>query len=111
MSFRGGDPQRSLSAANRESSGGVNGCGVNQHDWDLVLNGVNAAALAAFQALRVRGSNYRLTAHWADERGQQIFGNHSEIIVMRPACCCGWRSSQADPLPRRHRGTQGSGML
>lgn len=60
----------------------VNGSGVYQHDRDIVLNGVNTAADAAFQALPVRVQNDRLFTDRADQYVQQILGDHRDIIVM-----------------------------
>ena len=48
-------------------SGGVDGGDVNQHDWNVVLNGVNAAADRAFEAQPVRVRGNRLFADRADE--------------------------------------------
>jgi hypothetical protein len=57
-------------------------CGrVNQHDWNVVLNGVNAAALAAFQALPVGVQNHRLFANRTDQHIEQILRNHRGFIV------------------------------
>jgi len=57
------------SAADPARSGGVDGCGVQQHDGDIVLNGVDAAALSAFQALLIRSENYRLYANRTHQLG------------------------------------------
>jgi len=56
--------------------------GVHQHDWDIVLNGVYAAAFAAPQAFAVRVQDHRFPANGADEHFEQILGNHRDIIVM-----------------------------
>ena len=51
-------------------SGRIDGGGLDQHDWDSVLNGVHTAALSTSQALTVRTENDRLLAHWADQHFQ-----------------------------------------
>lgn len=63
-------------------SGRVNCRDVYQHDRDIVLNGVNAAADTAFQALPIRVQDDRLFTDRADQHVQQILGDHRDIIVM-----------------------------
>ena len=58
-----------------------NGCGINQQDGDVVLNGVDAAAYAAFQAFAVFFQDHRFLANRADEDVEKILRNHSDIIV------------------------------
>jgi hypothetical protein len=48
-------------------SGGVDRRDINQHNWDVVLNGVNAAADAAFETLSVRVQDNRLLTNGADQ--------------------------------------------
>jgi hypothetical protein len=56
----------------------VNGRGVHQHDRNVVLNGVNAAAFAAFQTLPVPTRDHRLLANRANQQGKEILGNHAD---------------------------------
>ena len=67
----------------RVGSGPINGRGIDQHDRDVVLDGVNAPAFAAFQALSVRVQDHRLLANRANQHGEQILRNHSGSIVAR----------------------------
>lgn len=57
-------------------SGGVDGGGVDEHDGDVVLDGVNPVADGAFEALSVGGREHRLLADGADQYIQEILGNH-----------------------------------
>jgi hypothetical protein len=41
--------------------------GVNQHDWNFVLNGINAPTFVAFQSLLVSGQYDRLLANWTNQ--------------------------------------------
>src|SRR5271157_1222569 len=66
-------------------SGNINGSGVYQHDRDVVLDGVNAVAFAAFQALAVGIQDHRLLANRANQHVKQILGNHKASIVTRLA--------------------------
>jgi len=59
----------------------VDGCGVDQQDGDVVLNGIHAAAYAALQTFPVFFQDHRLLANRADEDVEQILGNHSGSIV------------------------------
>jgi alkyl sulfatase BDS1-like metallo-beta-lactamase superfamily hydrolase len=61
---------------------GVNLGGVHQHDWDVVLNGVYTATLAASQAFAVRIQNHWFPANRANQHIEQILGNHRDLIVM-----------------------------
>jgi hypothetical protein len=47
-------------------SGGVNLGRIHQHDWDVVLNRINAPALAAFETVTGWTQHYRLFANWAN---------------------------------------------
>ena len=62
-------------------SGGVDLRGVYQHDWDVILDGVDPAALAAFQTVALRTQSHRLLANRADQHIEQILRNHSGSIV------------------------------
>jgi hypothetical protein len=61
--------------------GRVNRSGVHEHDRDIVLNGVNTAADAAFQALPVDVQNDRLFTDRADQHVKQILRDHNPFIV------------------------------
>ena len=101
--------------------GRVDGGGVHQHDRDIVLNGVNAAADTAFQTLPVRVQDDRLFTDRADQHIQQILGDHRNIIVMlgegrlhgvilhvvfHDAILWCSRNSRATSLPQGTQGTQ-----
>ena len=62
---------------------GLNGGGVHQHDGDVVLNRVNAATLAAFQALAARFRSHGFLAYRADQHVEEILRNHDGFIVAR----------------------------
>jgi hypothetical protein len=66
--------------------------GVDQHNRDIVLNRVHAAAFAAFQAFAVRIQNHRLPANGANQHVEQILRNHRDNIVMLHATMCTPRS-------------------
>jgi len=68
-------------------SGGLDFRDVQQHDRDVVLNGVDTAADAAFQAGSVGVQDDRLLAIGADQHVQQILRNHGEFILNRVS---GW---------------------
>jgi hypothetical protein len=55
--------------------------GVNEHDWNVVLNGVNTATLAAFEARVVVDQGDRLLADRANEHVEEILRNHDAFIV------------------------------
>ena len=59
---------------------GFYGSGVDQHDGDVVLDGVDAAAFAAFQAVAVV-ENYRFLANGANKHLEKILRNHGAFIV------------------------------
>ena len=63
-------------------SGGVNFREVDEHDGDVVLDGVNPAADGAFQTLAIGVQNHRLLAHRADQDVEQILRDHRGIIVI-----------------------------
>jgi hypothetical protein len=63
-------------------SGGVDSGDIDQHDGDVVLDGVDPAADATFEALPVRVQNHRLLANRTDQYVEQILGNHTETIVV-----------------------------
>jgi len=91
----------------------VNCGGIHQHDWDVVLNGVHAAAFAAFQASTVRIQDHRNLANRADEYVEQILGNHSPYIVARvrehevSSACIQPRQEQTSLAPRFSAGYEG----
>lgn len=60
---------------------GLDGCGVNEHDGDVILDGVDAAAFAAFQAGAVVVKNYRFLANRANQHLEKILRNHRVFIV------------------------------
>ena len=64
------------------SSAGIDGRLIHQHDRDTILNGVDAAALSAFEILTVRVWNYRLDANRADQYVKQILRDHRSPIVI-----------------------------
>ena len=49
---------------------------VNQHDWDVVPNGIHPATLSALQALSFVLQSERFLADWANQHIQQILRNH-----------------------------------
>jgi len=55
-------------------------CLVEQHDGDIVLNGVYTMALAALQGFRVRAIIQGLDARGADEIFQQEFIDHDTAL-------------------------------
>jgi hypothetical protein len=60
----------------------IDGGGIQQHDWDIVLNGVNTATDAAFQAAAAGVENDRLFAIGTDQYVEQILRNHRDSIVI-----------------------------
>jgi len=62
--------------------GGVNFRGVDEHDGDIVLNGVNPATDRAFQTLAIGVQEHRLLAHGADQDVEQILRDHRGMIVI-----------------------------
>jgi len=54
---------------------------VDQHDGYIVLHGIHAMALRAFQTLRLFTVLKRLFALGANQNFQQVFGNHDKRIV------------------------------
>ena len=67
----------------RRISCGVNFRGIHQHDRDVILNRVNAAALATFQTVPGRTERNRLFADWANQYVEQILSDHGSYIVAR----------------------------
>jgi hypothetical protein len=72
-----------VSGRDQPGSGGINFGNVQQHDGDVVLDGVNPAADAAFQAFAVRAQQHRLFAFGADQHVEEILRNHSGSILAR----------------------------
>lgn len=68
-------------AAFGEASLRVDGGGVDQHDGDIVLDWVDAAADAAFQAGAGLIHDHRLSADRANQHIKQILGDHGAYIV------------------------------
>jgi len=64
-------------------SGGVDFGSIDEHDGDIVLNGVNAAAVAAFEALAVLMRHNWQLANRADQDVEQILRNHGSGILQR----------------------------
>lgn len=64
-----------------QTSDYVHLCGIHEHDGDVVLDGVDTAALAAFQALAVGIQDDGLFADGADQQVEQILGNHGRPIL------------------------------
>ena len=60
---------------------GFYGGGVDEHDGDVVLDGVEAAAFAAFQAVAVVVQNHRFLANGANQHIEKIFRDHRASIV------------------------------
>jgi hypothetical protein len=77
-------------------SGGVDFGGIDEHDWDIVLNGVNAAAVAAFEALAVLMRHNRQLANGADQDVEQISRNHGFAILQRTPLRLAEVSRQSD---------------
>ena len=70
-------------ARSAPASGRVNRGGVHQHDRDVVLNGVDTAAFAAFQTFPVCIQDHWLLANRADQHIKQILRDHSRFILTR----------------------------
>jgi len=49
---------------------------VDQHDWNVVFDGVHAMALRALQAFGILAIFERLFIGWANQHFQKIFGDH-----------------------------------
>jgi hypothetical protein len=62
-------------------SGRVDNCFVNQHDWNVVPNGIHAPALAAFQALSLILQCERFFAHRTNQHIKQILRNHGAAML------------------------------
>jgi len=60
---------------------------VNQHDWNVVPNGVHTATLAALQALTFILESEGFLANRADQHVQQILRNHG-FAMLTPAGQC-----------------------
>lgn len=64
-------------------SGRVDLGGIHEHDGDIVLNRVDAAALAAFEAIRGSTEHDRLFTDRANQYVEQILRDHGDSIVAR----------------------------
>jgi hypothetical protein len=60
---------------------GFDSCGVDEHDGNVVLDGVDTAAVAALQAVAVVMQNDRFLANRADQHIEKIFRNHGVSIL------------------------------
>src|SRR5260370_25710047 len=58
-------------------SSGFNGRGIHHQNWDVVLNGINAAARAALQTFPILFQHQRLLAHGTNHNIVQILKNHN----------------------------------
>ena len=65
-------------------SGRVDNRFVNQHDWNVVPNGIHPATLAALQALSFVLQGERFLADRANQHIQQILRNH-DADMLTPA--------------------------
>ena len=61
----------------------INRSGVDEHDRDVILDGVHTAAFAAFETLAIRTQSHRLLADRADEDVEEILGDHDRFILQR----------------------------
>jgi len=75
-----------LSRVAKESadSGGVDFGFIHQKNGDVVADGVNPAALGAFQAFAISLHSQRLLADGANQDIQQVLRNHDGIVLHRP---------------------------
>lgn len=62
---------------------GIDGGFVHQHDGDVVFDGIDAAALGAFERLSFVFQFERLFAERADEKIEQLLRNHGRILGER----------------------------
>ena len=65
-------------------SGRVDNRFVNQHDWNVVPNGIHPATLATLQALSFVLQREWFLADWANQHIQQILRNH-DAAMLTPA--------------------------
>ena len=68
-------------------SGRVDNRFVNQHDWNVVPNGIDAATLTALQTLTFVLQSEALFANRADQHVQQILRNH-DVAMLTPGRRC-----------------------
>lgn len=66
------------------------GGGIDEHDRDVILDGVNAVACATFQAVPLV-ERHRLFANRANQQIKKVLGNHGEncsvsTVAWRAAC-------------------------
>jgi hypothetical protein len=59
---------------------GFDGGGIDEHDRDVILDGVNAMASATFQAVPLV-ERHRLFANGANQQIKKVLGNHGEIVA------------------------------
>jgi hypothetical protein len=82
MSFRKEDEtELCRELARKSGSGGVDFGSIDEHDGDIVLNGVNAAAVAAFETFSVLMRDHRQFANRADQDVKQILRDHGFAIL------------------------------
>ena len=62
-------------------SGRVDNRFVNQHDWNIVPNGIDAATLATLQTLSFVLQGEGFLADWANQHIQQILRNHGTAML------------------------------
>ena len=74
---------------NRTLSGTKGGClwldcgGVDEHDRNVILDGIDAPALTTFQSLLIRGRQNRLLADRTHQHVKQILRHHMLHIVFQ----------------------------
>jgi hypothetical protein len=54
---------------------------IHQQNWNVIADGVNPAALGAFQAFAISLHSQRLLADRANQNIQQILRNHERIVL------------------------------
>ena len=76
------DPRTDLLCAKVHplKSGWVDRRGIDEHDGDFVLNRIDPAADAAFQAESVRSRNHRFQADRAHQDIEQILRDHRRLL-------------------------------
>ena len=65
----------------QEPSGYVDLGFAYQQNGDVIADGVNPAALGAFQAFAVSRNSQRLLTRRANQNIQQVLGNHVRIVL------------------------------
>ncbi len=75
---------------------------VHEHDGNIVLDGINASASCALEALAIIFQLQRLLARGADENVEKILRNHHERFYVFREGKGNHVSSSARQVPRRH---------